>query len=55
MFCNLKIAHPFFSVILKDHKDDKRFVFVGTEYNNEILKKIEKKKNITDSDKKKIY
>ena len=54
MFCNLKIAHPFFSVILKDHKDDKRFVFAGTEYNNEILKKIEKKKNITDSDKKKF-
>jgi len=54
MFCNLKIVNPYFSVILKDRKDNKRFVFVGTEYKNEILKKIENKKIITISDKKKF-
>tara|TARA_B100000780_G_C21126983_1_gene457766 strand:+ start:10042 stop:15039 length:4998 start_codon:yes stop_codon:yes gene_type:complete len=54
MFCNLKITHPYFSVILKDRKEEKRFVFAGPEHKNQILKKIENKQNITISDKKKF-
>ena len=54
MFCNLKIAHPYYSVILKNFKEENRYVFVGNTYNNRILKKIENKIPITKKEIKKL-
>lgn len=50
MFCNLNIIRPYFSVILKENKDEKRFVFIGEHYNNPILKKISRNETITKSE-----
>ena len=46
MFCDLNIPKPYFSVILKENKEEKRFVFVGEHYNNPILKKISRNESI---------
>ena len=50
MFCNLKISHPYYSVILKDFKQEERYVFIGEQYRNPVLKRIANKQKISSSE-----